>query len=359
MSRLSIAAVGDLSFSGLYRRPHFANGLPWKELNCPWNQMDLRIGNLESPITNLPRVSSSKFVLRGTDTALSILGRSQFDLLNLANNHAMDFGGDGLLQTIDHLDRLGIQHVGGGQNLAAARRPKILTLRNMRIGFLAFCKVEQISRLYACTEGPGVAEIDKDSLDCVRELQQDVDWLIVQLHWGTEMSRLPSPEQRETARQFLAAGADAVVGHHPHVLQPMEIVDGKPIWYSLGNFTFSSEFWRGEKPDGQRFVGEYRVHPLARQSGVALMELTKSGDGDCRLLHTKIEADGRVVDDSWESTRLEWERLNEILASDAYQSEWQREQEQAQTRRRWQTQGKSFLRRLRLKAYQFGLLQQP
>lgn len=356
---LSIVAVGDISLNGQYRSFRFDRETPWNSLEASWIDADFRIGNLEAQITDKPRIADSKFALRAGPTAIKILKNSTFNLLNLANNHAMDFGSEGLKDTMECLDRLGIPYVGCGENIHEAVVPRVLCLKGQKIGFLSFCDVVQISHLYADGLRAGVAPLDDSSLDLVRNLRSKVDWLIVQLHWGVEMNRLPSIHQRATARQFVAAGADAIIGHHPHVVQPMEIIGNTPVWYSLGNFAFSGEFWSGVNESGEQFVGEYKIHPRACQSVVARMTLTKAQRPDVDLQFVVLKKNGTVVvDKNHRLRKSQWEESCDSLDFPNYAELCELEEQEAVGRRNWQTQTGSLMNRLRLKAFQYGMIRQ-
>ena len=158
-SPLTLIAVGDLAFNGRYHRLLERHGpeYPFQHVAQHWRDADLRIGNLESPITTAPRVASDKLTLRGTPRALESLRWAGFDCLSLANNHMMDFGAAGLIETCERLSDAGIAHVGAGRNLDEATSPAIVERKGQKIGILAFCDVEQISPLYAGAASPGVA----------------------------------------------------------------------------------------------------------------------------------------------------------------------------------------------------------
>jgi len=323
-----------------------------------WQDCDLRLGNLESPITNEPRVAKSKFALRANPNAREILAKSHFDVLSLSNNHAMDFGWSGLNETINALDAMGIGHVGAGAELGVANSAKILEVNGDKVAVVAFCDVAQTSPLYATDDQPGISPLNESSVELVSSLRKQVDWVIVQLHWGTEMSQMPSPTQRELASKFASAGASVILGHHPHVLQPMEIIDSVPVVYSLGNFAFSDEFWKGQNAAGESFVDEYTIHPLARQSGIVAIDLSKSDPPVCRFTPTEFGADGMIFEQS--KSLPTWDRLCSAMEVDSrqYDAKWKEEDQLAVGRRAFQYESRSLRKRLRLKAFQFGLITQ-
>lgn len=350
---MTVIAVGDIALNGKYRQHHLP---PWKNVPAFWQECDLRTGNLESPVTVEPRFADSKLALRAAPQAMDILAQSLFDALSVANNHAMDFGPEGLRETTERVKGIGVGVTGSGQNVADACRPCLVEKNGHRIAIFSFCDVIQISPLYATLDQPGVAPLNDKSLRMVRAISGRVDWVIVHLHWGTEMCQLPSPQQRVLARQFVEVGADAIIGHHPHVLQPMEVIDNVPVWYSLGNFAFSSEFWQGKNERGETFAAEYHLHPLARKAAVARVTLTKGKSPNCEFHPTCIRHDGKVVADAdpnrLDSWRAACDRLQRISDSVAYTAEVA----EASNRQRWQTSARSLYRKLRLKAFQAGIL---
>jgi poly-gamma-glutamate capsule biosynthesis protein CapA/YwtB (metallophosphatase superfamily) len=195
--------------------------------------------------------------------------------------------------------------------------------------------------------------------DCeraVRELRPRVDWLVVQLHWGTELCQLPSPAQRRRARRLVEAGADLILGHHPHVLQPMEMIDGVPVFYSLGNFLFSDMYWRGKGPQGQPFASRYRLHPLSRLTGWAEVVLTRGGPTTARLHPARLGRDLAVVPEDTAERRRQWEGLCRSLARPDYESAYEAEELLAVARLRWQDAWQSLPRRLELLLFRCGLL---
>ncbi|MFQ3535597.1 MAG: CapA family protein [Aggregatilineales bacterium] len=212
---------------------------------------DLTVGNLECVLSNLGVPARKRYPLRCAE-ALEALRWAGFDVLSLANNHAMDFSGQALLDMISRLNNVGIATVGAGANLRQARRPAVVLRNGVRIAFLGYVNVPQDgppfffrNDLTAATEtSAGVAWANADS-EGVAMIQADVraahelaDVVIVLLHAGIEYSRTPNAVQRTLAYAAIDAGAAAVIGAHPHVLQGMQQYKNGLIAYSLGNFVF-------------------------------------------------------------------------------------------------------------------------
>jgi hypothetical protein len=349
-----VIAVGDLSFNGGYGR---RRDNPLRGVLDEWRSADLRLGNLESPLTEAPRASPGKLTLRGAERAPAFLREAGFDALTLANNHVMDYGPGGLADTCARLADAGLPHHGAGSDESAARAPLILHRQGQSIGILAYCAVEQKSPLYAGPGRAGAAALEIDAcLRDIRNLRPRVDWLIVQAHWGPEMAQFPSPEQRACARRFVEAGADLVLGHHPHVLQPLEWIDGVPVFYSLGNCLFSGMYWRGRNSSGEPFVSHFRLHPLSRQTGWAEVRLRRGEPTEARLRPAFLRKNLRLVPHDTATRRSAWQGLGAQLDRADYESAYRAELEQARKRLAWQEGWQSLERRLALLLFRKGLL---
>jgi hypothetical protein len=355
---LRIVAVGDLSFNGrLAKLVREEAAVPFAALVPSWQLADLRLANLESPITRAARAVPYKLTLRAPDAALTALRLAGFDALGLANNHMLDFGPQGLAETCAGLAAAELPFVGAGPDDVAARQPLLLERQGQAVGLLAYCAVEQKSPLFAGPATPGVAAFDiARCIQDVRELRKRVDWLVVQLHWGEELCLLPSPQQRAWARALVAAGADLLLGHHPHVLQPMELIDGTPVYFSLGNCVFSDMFWRGWKTHGEQFVSRYRLHPLSAHTGWAEVILRRGHPAQARFHPARLRKNSAVVPDGSRRRRQEWDELCGRLRALDYATEYARESDRANNRRLWQASWRSPLRRLELLLYRHGLL---
>lgn len=170
-----------------------------------------------------------------SEQAINLLRACGATHVSLANNHVMDYGREGLRQTIDRLG--GIRPFGAGLTVADAYAPAFVNLHGARIALLAFGEA-QFGVLRDCAPGAaGYAWIeDPRARAAVRAARAHADWVLVQVHAGLEMVDIPLPEWRERYREMIDLGADLVIGHHPHVLQGVEYHQGRQIFYSLGNF---------------------------------------------------------------------------------------------------------------------------
>ncbi len=251
---VTILFTGDLMLGRSLEEAARANNDPlfaFRRVAELLQSADLTVGNLECVLSELGAPARKRYPLRCA-AALEALRWAGFDVLSLANNHAMDFGGEALLDMIARLNNAGIATVGAGANSHAARTPAVVLRNGVRIAFLGYVNVPQDGApfffrndLTAATQtSAGVAWASADSQG-VAMLQADVraaralaDAVIVLLHAGIEYARAPNEVQRLLAQAAIEAGAAAVIGAHPHVLQGVQRYKGGIIAYSLGNFVF-------------------------------------------------------------------------------------------------------------------------
>lgn len=243
---VELVIVGDVMLGrGVAGQPN-----PLAEV-APWlRDADLALGNLEGVITEvtpLPPERSdgrSSYRLSMPSSAVMTLENAGFDILGLANNHALDFGHQGLADTIVHLETAGIDPLGvTSGNVPAAWVPLVREVNGVRLGFLAFNVVPYAMESDSETIG-GWAVVDWDQEQAVASIagaHTQADAVVVFIHWGYEYETRPDPFQRNAAQAMLAAGADLVVGHHPHVVQDAERRDDGFVAYSLGNFVFDQQ----------------------------------------------------------------------------------------------------------------------
>ncbi len=198
---------------------------------------DVSMVNLENPLTTAnTRRTGKSFNFKAKPESIEALTSGGVDIVTLGNNHAMDYQGKGLSETMEHLEKAGIYAVGAGRDLREARRPKIVDVKGHRIAYFGYYN----AYWHAATDGaPGTNPRDFDAIKADMEAVRDqVDWIVVNYHWGEENAHYPAGYQRQLAQFTIDHGADLIVGHHPHVLQGAEVYKGKAIVYSLGNFIF-------------------------------------------------------------------------------------------------------------------------
>ncbi|MEG3898498.1 MULTISPECIES: CapA family protein [unclassified Microcoleus] len=202
-----------------------------------YRQADVAMVNLENPLTRSTLGRGKKQLnFKADPEAVKVLTAGGVDIVNLANNHAMDYEEPGLVETINTLNNAGIQHLGAGRDIKEARRPDIIEVKGQRIAYLGYYDAD----LHAADQGKAGTNPRRNNrvAEDIRALRGQVDWIVVNYHWGVELADYPGDWQIDLARFTIDQGADLVVGHHPHVLQGAEIYKGRPIVYSLGNFIF-------------------------------------------------------------------------------------------------------------------------
>lgn len=210
-------------------------------------ESDYFAANQEFPFSSRGQQAPDKqYTFRLPESRVSLMNEIGVDLVTLANNHALDFGTDALLDTVSTLDQAGILHVGAGADSEAARQPAIVDVNGVRVGFIGASRVIPVASWTAGASSPGMLTAYDPALlvQTIQETRPLCDYLVVLIHWGVERAEMPVDHQTSLGRQCIDAGADLVVGSHPHVLQGIEYYRGKPIVYSLGNFIFGSSIPR-------------------------------------------------------------------------------------------------------------------
>jgi poly-gamma-glutamate synthesis protein (capsule biosynthesis protein) len=253
---------------------------------------DLSIVNLEAPLTSAERgIRKTGPNLRGDPGCVEFLERAGFDVANLANNHIKDFGSAAVLETMDVLERNNIASVGAGGNLEEAAQPLIIERSGRRIAILAYAENEFS---IADSVSAGAANLDPvDNLQQIRQVSSENDVTIVLVHGGNEYCPVPSPRMRQWYRAFAEAGASAVVATHTHCPQGMEIVNGAPIVYSMGNFLFDTPYEDSEYAEDDFWWKGYMVRldfSGKELSAVELVPVSSGPDGSAVKL---IEGDER------------------------------------------------------------------
>ncbi|GEM_PF-480613 len=202
-------------------------------------------GNLESPLTTAP-YQRTGYNLIARPARIASLLQAGFDVMALANNHVTDHGPEGIHETIRTLEEAGIGHVGAGANLADARRAWVAEVGSLKIAYLAYDSTW--GSIPATEDRAGSVQPDNQVMADIAQAREAADLVVVSIHWGQEYHDLPNMQQQNYARALARAGADIVVGHHPHVVQPIAWVESpgrdRPtlVAYSLGNFIFDQEF---------------------------------------------------------------------------------------------------------------------
>jgi poly-gamma-glutamate synthesis protein (capsule biosynthesis protein) len=248
-----------------------------------FKRSDVNFCNLESPITDLGAPLAGRYAsFRSYPEMADALKKAGIDFVSLANNHSQDYGWEALVDTMERLKKRGIGFSGAGRNLAEARKPALVTKGGLQIGLLSYtANVNTPFGFKAGVEREGLAPVrispfflpDHTNEEDIEAMRQDietwkkrVDFLAVSFHWGISEggTHTVSLHQKVMAHHAVDAGADLILGHHAHALQPVEIYRGKPICYGLGNFVFALEegFPRETMLFQCRFT-RHKVHELS------------------------------------------------------------------------------------------------
>lgn len=238
-----INAVGDIMLAGrwtpLLKKKGF--DLPFNGMRAELAKGDINLANLESPVASSGReFITKKYRFRAEPELARAIYGAGFKVVTLANNHSMDFGDQALLQTMQNLESAGIAWIGAGANLDEARKIALFKVKGKTIAFLGYSLTHPVD-FFAGHQHPGTMPgWEKYVKADIIRARQKADYVIVSFHWGKEGSSAAGANQRTAAHKAIEAGADAVIGHHPHVLQGIERYKNGIIFYSLGNFAFAS-----------------------------------------------------------------------------------------------------------------------
>jgi poly-gamma-glutamate capsule biosynthesis protein CapA/YwtB (metallophosphatase superfamily) len=239
-----LVLVGDMEINRKEPEKFFEKVLP--ELK----RADIRFGGLEASLSDKGTPVQGKIIMRHRPEMIKGYLAGGFDVVAFGSNHCLDYGIEPFLDTLELLERHGIQYAGAGRNIQEARRPAILEKKGTRVGFLSYV-LELPLGWGAHPTKPGVAPLRQDALfgppylneeeleDMVADIQKTrpkVDVLVCSYHWGTSQSRTLTLSQKAAAHTAIDAGADLIIGQHPHILQGIEVYRGKAIFYALGNF---------------------------------------------------------------------------------------------------------------------------
>ena len=201
---------------------------------------DIAVVNAEMAISDRGTPVDKEYVFRAPPQAAARMAAAGIDVVSLANNHARDYGAEALLDSVNLLEIAGVVPLGAGADDTEAYSYRVLNAAgDMRVAFVGASMVVPWT-FPAEPDRPGIASARPTTriVESVRAASQAADVVIVVIHWGVERQTCPTAEQFDVTRELLDAGADAIIGHHPHVLQPIEFVGGKLVAYSLGNFVW-------------------------------------------------------------------------------------------------------------------------
>lgn len=278
-----------------------------------FQQADYRIVNLEAPLTaNEPKNKILKTGphLRMTENiVLPYLKQLKVDAVTLANNHILDYGAKGLLDTFESLNKYKIDFVGAGRNLSEAAKPLTLEKDGLRIAILNFCENEWS---IAESDSPGANPMNIiDNANQIKYARELADYVIVIVHGGHEYYNLPSPRMQKQYRFYADQGADIVVGHHTHCISGYEVYNSVPIYYSLGNFLFTKNAANPDWYIGLILEIEWKedqlkttLHPVCQEKDTVKLYLPKGKEQEEIFnrvqSYSEIIQDESLLEQSWE-----------------------------------------------------------
>ncbi len=245
---ISVAVVGDMMFGSDVSRIVDKEGslAPFAGVVQFLKEADITFGILEGGIgTRGEPLRDKEHTFRSKPSAARGLANAGFDVVSLANPHIMDYGVEGFADTLEFLSWYGVKYVGGGMNLETAKKPLILTVKGIKVAFLAYYRGSEFDPAFAKEDKPGPAfpiygELDRE----IAATKEQSDFVIVSMHWGVPAGESDgggvTNRQKLYARKLIDSGADVVLGQWLHTLQGIEIYKGKPVVYSLGDFIYGT-----------------------------------------------------------------------------------------------------------------------
>jgi poly-gamma-glutamate synthesis protein (capsule biosynthesis protein) len=280
-SSVTLSAVGDVLLDRGVAQQIRANGtdFPFQFAGPLLKKADITFGNLECPLAKIGQKVPKPFSFKANPDFAPCLKSAGFDILSLANNHTLDCGRIGLQETMSTLRGQSIRWCGAGKDQADAESLTIFKVRGVRVGFIGFCEFVP-EGVFLNEEKPSVALTDDNRVRAaLQKARGQCDVLVASFHWGVEYQNRPSERQKHLARLAANAGADLVLGHHPHVLQGVEVLPAPNkrhcvVAYSLGNFLFDAP---------ERFVRATTDTMLLQ------IELNKTGVHNLQIMPMKIE----------------------------------------------------------------------
>lgn len=260
------------------------------ELLDEMKNADILMLNNEFPYSDRGTPTPEKqFTFRAKPESVTMLADMGVDIVSLGNNHAYDYGEAGLLDTLDILKEAGMPYVGAGRNLEEAAAPVYFLINDIKIAYVSATQIERLDKpdtkgatdtsagVFRCFNPEGLLKI-------VEEAKENSDFVVVFIHWGTENTEELDWLQLDQAPKIVQAGADLIIGAHPHCLQPIQYIDGVPVVYSLGNFLFNS------KP-----VDTCLIHAAIDENGLKSLRFIPALQKDCKTLLLDGEEKERVL----------------------------------------------------------------
>ncbi|CAG9613610.1 hypothetical protein BACCIP111899_02829 [Bacillus rhizoplanae] len=240
---ITLTFSGDTMFDWQLRPVIQSKGAdyPFQHVKPEIEKADYSFVNLESAFTTREKKYPGQlFWIKSDPSTLQAIKNTGYDIVNIGNNHTLDYFQDGLLDTIFHVEKIGLPYIGAGKNASDAYTAREVTIKGKKFKFISFVRFMPDSAWVATNDKPGVANGYDLNLvtKTIKEQKKDADYMIVYMHWGVEKTNRPADYQKEYVQKMIEAGANAIVGSHPHWLQGFEYYNKVPVAYSLGNFLF-------------------------------------------------------------------------------------------------------------------------
>lgn len=271
--------TGDVLFANAFKSNYDAGGIGKviePKLLEELQNADILMVNEEFPFSNRGTAMADKqFTFRCDPKYVTALTEMGVDIVSLANNHTLDYGREALSDTFQVLDGAGILYAGAGETAERAYELQIIERNGRKFGFLAASRVVPVADWKVEVQAPGMltAYDDTKLVELIQNAQTECDFLSVMIHWGVEYDEYPQDYQTKIAEDCFAAGADVVIGAHTHCLQGISYIEGKPVFYSLGNFVFGQSINQTMAVkvvvSGQGTVS-YELIPAYAQSGTTM-----------------------------------------------------------------------------------------
>ena len=286
-----LLAEGEITTNNLDNSPNGLKDCISPELLEIMNKADYTCVNNEFTYsTRGSKLAGKAWTFRANPDRVKYLKEMGVDLALLANNHVYDYGKDAMLDTFDTLTKADIKYFGAGKNLAEAMKPVYVELGGKKVAFVAASRAEKNKMTPQATEEePGILRCYDPALfiQVIKEARANADFVVACVHWGTERSTVLEEAQLDTARQYIDAGADMIIGSHSHCLQGMEYYNGKPIVYSLGNYWFD-EYYE------DTMLLNVRIHGDINGSNVELSVVPGMQDDGKTVIYTDESEKERV-----------------------------------------------------------------
>jgi poly-gamma-glutamate synthesis protein (capsule biosynthesis protein) len=246
---VTLAAVGDVFFARGVGKQIERHGPDWPfaEVRDTIQSADLAFCNLECPLSTGGIPQRRRYLFRADPKFAATLHSAGFDVVSLANNHTMDYGRTALLDTLRATENADLVALGAGENLPAAQKLRCIEKDGLKIGFLSYTDLPS-DGMVRLPNKPTVSALAPELLAAqITAASRKCDTLIVSFHWGVEYMKRPTERQRRLAHLCVDHGADLILGHHPHVLQPIETYKNRPIIYSMGAFLWDAKIFNADK----------------------------------------------------------------------------------------------------------------